>query len=96
MCTIIQCKKLYVQFISVRAGGLGAVAPPHYLKNYVNRANFQKLSANTQAKMKSKQYRFTRLHTKRAMSNQKEIVFVNTSMSKVSITSKLTHICMSL
>ena len=43
-----------------------------------------------------KQYRITRLHTKRAMSNQKEFIFVNISLSKVSITSNLANICMSL
>ena len=71
-----------------RGWGRGAAAP-QFLDNYLNRANYQKLSANTRAKMKPKQYRITRLHTKRAMSNQNEIVFVNISMSKVSITSKL-------
>ena len=66
------------------AGGGRGAAAPKFLKNYVTRAKFQNLSANTQAKMKPKKYRITRFHTKRAMSNQKEIVFVNINMSNVS------------
>ena len=57
------------EIISVRGrGAVGAAALPQFLKNYVSRSNFQKLSANTRANMKPKQYRITRLHTKRAMS----------------------------
>ena len=78
-----------------RGWGAGGGSPPVFEK-LCQSGKFSNIIWKYSGKNQPKQYRIKRLHTKRAMPNQKEIVFVNISMSKVSITSKLINICMSL